>query len=50
MMDKEMITIEKGYYEFLRELAKECIELRKTIAWYERKLNEIYQERLAKDE
>lgn len=49
-MEKEMITIEKGYYEFLRELAKECVELRKTVAWYERKMIEFIQKRLARDE
>lgn len=31
MQEKEMITIEKGYYEFLRELAMEAIELRKEV-------------------
>lgn len=31
MQEKEMITIEKDYYEFLRGLAMEAIELRKEV-------------------
>lgn len=31
MQEKEKITIEKDYYEFLRTLAMEAIELRKEV-------------------